>query len=101
MANMRAVHIIRLDILSTDNSEIRFLSAEINANEYTPFALVRYAIGNVERKTALRLDLDKRAFVNLHDYESEEFQQTACRVAPVIADRITISRARTIPTFAS
>jgi hypothetical protein len=87
----RSTRTIPLDIRPPNFSFIQFLRAEVNATTYTPFALIRYAIRGNERSKALRLDLDKRAFIDPGDAEqseSDDFAAAAEAVASVIAEKI-------------
>jgi hypothetical protein len=49
----------------------------------TPFVLVRYALKGAEQKEGLRLDLDKRAF--LDHFEDSSLEATVATEAPTIA----------------
>jgi len=63
---------------------IRFLRVEMAAGHVAPFALVRYALDGAEQELGLRLDLDKRAFLDHFDQQDIE---SACTVtAPRIVD---------------
>lgn len=64
---------------------VRFLRAEI-PSEPSPFALVRYAIGDEEQRTGLRLDMDKRVF--LDQPEGGESGESLQRAASEIADAV-------------
>ena len=57
---------------------IRFLRVEMAAGHIAPFALVRYALDGKEEELGLRLDLDKRAFLDHFDQQDVE---SACREA--------------------
>jgi hypothetical protein len=85
----RTIHTIPLEIQSPDFPELVLLRAEINVNQMTPFALVWYAISGHERAKALRLDLDKRRFIDLADLETPQFQQVASKLAAATAHRIS------------
>jgi hypothetical protein len=85
----RTTRIIPLDIRSPNYPFIQFLRAEVNATSYAPFALIRYAIRGNESSKALRLDLDKRAFIDPQDLDpSQEFKAATAAIASVIAERI-------------
>jgi len=93
----RATRVIPLEIQITERPFIRFLRAEVNASNYTPFALIRYAVRGHERSKALRLDLDKRVFIDPGDFEEsdqEQFKAVADRVAPIIAERVALEAMR-------
>jgi hypothetical protein len=76
-----------LEILLPDQIQpapIRFLRVEMAAGHITPFALVRYALDGAEQELGLRLDLDKRAFLDHFDRQDIE---SACRdTAPRIVN---------------
>jgi|SRR5208337_3843118 len=91
----RSIKTIPLDVRPSNSSIIQFLRAEVNASSYAPFALIRYAIRGNERSKALRLDLDKRVFIDLDDAEKSDdftavadFTAAAEAVAPIIAEKI-------------
>lgn len=65
----RVTQTIPLDVHSPDYPALVFLRAEVNARQYTPFALIHYAIDDRERARALRLDLGKRRFIDPADAE--------------------------------
>jgi len=86
----RTTRIIPLDLSSVDYPAVRFLRAEVNAGHYAPFALIRYSVRGIEKSKALRLDLDKRVFIDPSDLEaSEEFIEATSRAAPIIAERVS------------
>jgi len=89
MDTMRTTHTIPLDLQLSDHPSVRFLRAEVNAGEVTSFALVRYAVRGIERSKALRLDLDKRTFIDPGELEDgDDFREIARRIAPTIAERV-------------
>ena len=49
------------------DASLKFLRVELVRGGFTPFALVRYAEAGVEQPLGLRLDLDKRAFLDHFD----------------------------------
>lgn len=52
---------------------IEFLSADVSAAANTPFAVIHYADAGKKQPFGLRLDLDKRVFLDhLDDPEKEE-----------------------------
>jgi len=63
--------------------EVEFLRAETSAQVRTPFVLVRYALNGAEQKEGLRLDLDKRAF--LDHFEDSSLEATVATEALTIA----------------
>jgi hypothetical protein len=54
------------------NDAIEFLSAEVSAEYYLPFAIIRYALEGEEQEDGLRLDLDKQVFLDDHFEEQEK-----------------------------
>ncbi len=64
--------------------QVEFLRAETSAKYRTPFVLVRYALHGAEQKEGLRLDLDKRAF--LDHFEDSSLEATVAREAAAIAE---------------
>lgn len=88
----RVTHTIPLEIQSPEYPTLVFLRAEINAQQYTPFALVRYAISGIERMKALRLDLSKEQFIDLPNAEpnNTEFEKATVRLIPAIATRVSM-----------
>ena len=81
---------IPLNIQPPAHPAIRFLWAEVNDRQYVPFALITYSIGGAKRRKALRLDLDKRVFIDPQDEEAPEaeFSTIANGAAPAIAERV-------------
>lgn len=65
---------------------IEFLRAETSAKRRTPFVLVWYTLDGIELKTGLRLDLDKRSF--LDHFEEPEREETALRAARLISEYV-------------
>jgi hypothetical protein len=63
-----------------NGSAVRFLRAEMAADYVTPFALVRYSLHGKEPEAGLRLDMDKRIF--LDDLPPEEQDRTLGTIAP-------------------
>ena len=65
------------------------LRAEIPAEPYVPFALIRYSLEGKEREDALRLDVDKGVFVDRlgEGYEAEEaaLDRLALQIADIVA----------------
>ena len=86
----RLIHNVELKIRSPDYPDLIFLRAEVNGGQITPFALVWYAIQDHERATPLRLDIDKRKFLDLADLENSDFQRVADALAPRIAEQVAI-----------
>ncbi len=89
--NMHVTHEIPLDISASEMPSVVFLRAKINARHLSPFALVSYAISGNERPKALRLDLDKRRFIDLADnIEGSDFHHLTNMLTPLIVRRITL-----------
>lgn len=86
----RVIHNVPLDVQTPGYSDLIFLRAEVNARQYTPFALVYYSISDHERGRALRLDLGKRRFIDPGDAEpnNPEFEQAARTLARFLSERI-------------
>jgi hypothetical protein len=63
---MPSIRTIPLKGLVPDVGPIEFLRAEMasGVGRYIPFALVRYALHGKEQPLGIRLDLDKRAFLD-------------------------------------
>lgn len=67
-----------------DGALITFLRAEMSEKYQLPFALIRYSLGGKEQEYGIRLDLDKRVFIDhLQDERCEKFLEKA---APKIAE---------------
>jgi hypothetical protein len=96
----RVTQTIPLDVHSPDYPTLIFLRAEVNARQYTPFALIFYAIDDGERARALRLDLVKRRFIDPADAEpnNDAFERAVRRIAPYFAERVS---AELIKVFSS
>jgi hypothetical protein len=88
----RVIHNIPLDVQTPDYSDLIFLRAEVNAPQYTPFALVYYAIDDHERSRALRLDLGKRRFIDPSEAEPNNpaFEKSARTLALFLSERINV-----------
>ena len=73
---------------------IQLLRAETvnGVGRYIPFALVRYARNGKEQELGVRLDLDKRAFLDRFDDDAEN--RSLQLAAPKIAHLIGKSRSR-------
>jgi hypothetical protein len=87
------------DILTIDlrnhvprGGDIEFLRAETSAKHRTPFVLVRYALKGQEQTHGLRLDLDKRAF--LDHFEDPARESMVVRAAGQIAELVGLSLSR-------
>lgn len=66
------------------DGKVEFLRAETSAKYRTPFVLVRYALNGDEQKEGLRLDLDKRAF--LDHFEDPSLEAALAQAAGPIAE---------------
>lgn len=66
--------------------DLEFLRAETSAKYRTPFVLVRYALMGAEQKEGLRLDLDKRAF--LDHLEDSSLEAAVAKEAQTIASLV-------------
>jgi|SRR5690348_7306600 len=88
----RVIQNIPLDVQMPGYSDLIFLRAEVNAQHYTPFALVYYSISSNERGRALRLDLGKRRFIDPGDAEpnNPEFERAARQLASFLSERINV-----------
>ena len=78
----------RFDLVGRISGEkaIEFLQVEMLADRKTPFALVRYSDNGKEPLYGLRLDLDKRVFIDhLEDHDKDEM---VTRAAITIAEYI-------------
>jgi len=64
---------------------ITFLRAEINAKRRSPFALIHYLYNRSEQEYGLRLDLDKRVFLD-HPFPEEEENEALDEAAPGIVE---------------
>jgi hypothetical protein len=66
-------------------SSIEFLRAEMYEEpRRIPSALIRYSVDDVEQAYGLRLDLDKRVF--LDHFEDKEKQEAIARAIPEILE---------------
>lgn len=54
------------------NDSVKFLCAEISAEYYMPFAIIRYSLQGEEQEDGLRLDLDKQVFLDDHFEDKEK-----------------------------
>lgn len=72
-------------------ASIEFLCAETSNELAFPFAVVRYALEGREAETGLRIDLDKRVFLDHFDDDSQK--EAVCRrAAPELASLIASGR---------
>jgi hypothetical protein len=67
-------------------ASIEFLRVEMAGIDASPFALIRYAKDGEEQKTGLRLDLDKRSF--LDHFEDQEKERVIESAAPRIVELV-------------
>jgi hypothetical protein len=78
---MTEPRIVQLEGKIREGASIKFLYAQLPPREYEgiPFAIVGYNLGGVAQDRSLRLDLDKRAFLDHfeNDIEKEEFIRKA------------------------
>jgi len=82
MAQYREIN-LKKEKTVPSSASIQFVKAEVPADYRSPFAMVWYVRKGKEEKDALRLDMDKRIFLDhLDDKEDEEFIR---RSAPEIA----------------
>lgn len=65
-------------------ASIDFIRAEMTTKYDLPLALIRYAIQGQEQENGLRLDLDKRVF--LDHLEDEEKNKVLDKAAPEIVE---------------
>lgn len=66
-------------------ASIEFLRVETPVTEHdVPFALIRYALEGVEQEYGLRMDLDKRVFID--HFEGEAKEEVIQRAAPKIVE---------------
>ena len=65
------------------DSGIEFLGAEVPEDRGVPFALIHYALDSQKQAYGLRLDLDKRVFLD-HFEDDEEREAVLIRSAPII-----------------
>lgn len=77
-----------LGVVTGGGKVLSFLRAETSAKYRTPFVLVRYAINGIEQKEGLRLDLDKRAFLDHLEDPSLEASVANFAVAEQIAELV-------------
>lgn len=70
-----------------NGNSLEFLRAEVAVGQYrSPFALIRYALEGVEQNLGLRLDMDKRAFID--HFEEEDLESAIQKAAPKIAELV-------------
>jgi hypothetical protein len=80
-----------IDLKGTEVKPLKFLSADVPAERHMPFALIHYlVIGTDPPKTGLRLDLDKRVFLDRLENPDEE--KAAREAIPTIIDILRRSR---------
>lgn len=81
---MPAIREIDLNGRLGENAAIKFLRAEVSKEHRLPFALIRYSLYGKEQEFGLRLDLDKRVFIDhLPDEQDEEILE---KIAPKIVE---------------
>jgi hypothetical protein len=70
---------------------VRFLRAEV-PSQPSPFALVRYAIGSEEQALGLRLDMDKRVFLDQPEggESGESWQRAASEIADAVREAVPL-----------
>jgi hypothetical protein len=61
---------------------VEFLRAQISTKYSLPLVLIWYSVMGREQESGLRLDLDKKTF--LDHFEDAEMEETARRAAPAI-----------------
>ncbi|HYM13687.1 MAG TPA: hypothetical protein VEU62_23310 [Bryobacterales bacterium] len=71
---------------------ITFLRAEVRKGTRSPFAYVRYSVQGEEQSGGLRLDLDKRVF--LDHFDDEKMEEAARNAAPKVAGVVSKAQAR-------
>ncbi len=71
-------------------ASIEFLQAVTSGTFSTPFALVHYAIGGARQDYGLRLDMDKRAFLDHLDDPNQQrvIEYAAPVIVGLISDRL-------------
>jgi hypothetical protein len=81
------VHTIDLKGYIPNGASIELLRAEVPVGRYyVPVALVRYSLQGVEQEFGLRLDMDKRAFID--HFEDEELEGIIQQAAPKIVELV-------------
>jgi len=81
---MAKIRTINLKGHVAGGASIEFLRAEVPETHRLPFALIRYSLQGVEQEYGLRLDLDKRVFID--HFEDEEKEKTIESAAPKIVE---------------
>lgn len=73
-----------------EHDPLTFLSAKVSKEYLLPFALIHYTIRGKTPDYGLRLDLDKRVFIDhLEDDQDERvLQEAAPKIAEIIGDEV-------------
>ena len=82
---MNTIRIISLKGKIPGWNAIKFLRAEMSTRHRSPFALIRYSYNRSEPEYGLRLDLDKRVFLD-HPFDKEEENKAIDETAPKIVE---------------
>lgn len=85
----RRSDVIYIDLIQQFPAEgdLQFLRAELPKGRYRwILALVRYALYGYEAPSGLRLDLDKKCFIDHFDDKLGEIEKSAQKSAPFICD---------------
>jgi hypothetical protein len=78
---------VQLNFDPSGSGKVKFLRAEVPTGQYySPFALIRYTLQGVEQNLGLRLDMDKRVF--LDHFEDEEKEGVIRKAAPKIVELV-------------
>ena len=81
------------------DGEVAFVSATIFVDPPLPFAIVKYQVsGNLQEK-GLRMDLDKRVF--LDHFEDAKFEKALRAAGPRVAMAIGQARSESLPRQAA
>lgn len=82
------------DYIPDGTSNIKFLRAEVPIGPYySPFALIRYELQGEVQKLGLRLDMDKKAFIDpIAHFEGKEHEgvirEAATKIAKLVRSKL-------------
>lgn len=81
---------IELEGMNVKGQSIEFLNARISDEYFVPLAVVNYRLNGRDEELGLRLDMNKRAFLDhLTNTNQEEFlQQSAPKIVKYLSDHM-------------
>ncbi len=87
---MNKPHFVDLKDIAPSSATIQFIRAEVPPYR-SPFIRIYYAVGGREEIFALRLDVDKRVFLDHleNPFDDQFVRGVAPEIANLVSDRIT------------